>query len=61
MSKNTFKRHTDLLLIGKEGKSHYVLIKDFNTFKCNHILHRRRKQFCRYCLHTFSKVEILKK
>ena len=27
MLKNTFKRHVDLLLIQKEGKSHYVLIK----------------------------------
>ena len=31
VSKNTFKRHIDLLLIGEEGKRHYVLIKDFNT------------------------------
>ena len=33
----------DLLLIGEEGKRSYVLIKDFNTFMCNHILHRERK------------------
>ena len=26
------KKHGDLLLIGKEGKKHYVLIKHFNTF-----------------------------
>ena len=24
--------HVDLLLIGEEGKRHYVVIKDFNTF-----------------------------
>ena len=37
MSQNTFKRHIDLLLIGQEGKSHYVLIKDLmiDFFKNN--------------------------
>ena len=42
-SKSTFKRHVDLLLLGEEGKKHYVLIKDFNTFMYDHTLHRRRK------------------
>ena len=32
MLKNTFKRYADLLLLGEEGKRHYVLIKCFNTF-----------------------------
>ena len=26
------EQHVDLLLIGEEGKRHYVLIKDFSTF-----------------------------
>ena len=30
------KKHVDLLLIGDEGKRHYVLIKDFNTFMYDH-------------------------
>ena len=38
VSKNTFKRHVDLLLIKEEGKKHYVLIKDFNTFMYDHTL-----------------------
>ena len=30
--KKCFKeKHVDLLLIGEEGKRHYVLIKDLNT------------------------------
>ena len=33
------KLQVDLLLIGEEGKRHYVRIKDFNTFLCDHILH----------------------
>ena len=38
--------HVDLLLIGEEGKRHYVLLKDFNTFMYDHTLHRRREHFC---------------
>ena len=59
VSKNTFKRHVDLLLIGEEGKRHYVLIKDFNTCMYYHILHRERKQFCHYYLQAFSIAVIL--
>ena len=38
------EKHADLLLIGEEGKRHYVLIKDFNTFMYNHTLIRGRKK-----------------
>ena len=31
-------KHVDLLLIGEEGKRHYVLIKDFNTFMHDYAL-----------------------
>ena len=48
----------DLLLIGEEGKRHYVFIKSFNTFMDDHTLHRGRKHFCRYCLQSFSAEEI---
>ena len=53
--------HVDLLLIGKGEKKHYVLIKYFNTFMYDHILHRGRKHFCRYCLHASVTEEILKR
>ena len=56
MSKNTFKRHVDLFLMGEEGKKHYVLIIDFDTFMYDDTLHRGRKNFCRYCLLAFSTV-----
>ena len=59
VSINTFKRHTDLLLI-TEAKRHYVLINDFNTLIYDHSLHRGRKHFYRYCLQAFSTTEILK-
>ena len=34
-----------LLLIGEKGKSHYVLIKDFNTIMYDHTLDGGRKHF----------------
>ena len=37
--------HVDLLLIGEEGKRRYVLIKDFNTFMYDHILHQGKNIF----------------
>ena len=49
-----------LLLIGEEGKRHYVFIKDFNTFMYDHALHRKRKYFCLYYLQALSTEEILK-
>ena len=48
------KKNVNLLLIGKEGKRHYLLMKDFNTFMYDYILHCGRKRFCRYCLQVFS-------
>ena len=49
------------MFIEAEGKNHYVLFKDFDIFIYDHILHRRRKHFCRYCLQSFSTSEILKR
>ena len=48
-------------MIGEEGKRHYVLVKDFNMFMYDHILHRGRKHICCYCLHAFSAEKILKR
>ena len=39
------EKHIDLLLIGEEGKRHYALIKDFNTFIYDHALHHGKKHF----------------
>ena len=55
VSRNTFERHVDLLLIGKEGKRHYYLIKDFSMFMHDHNV----QHFYCYCLQTFSTKEIL--
>ena len=44
------ENHVDLLFIGEEGKKPYVLIKNFNTFLYDHILHHGKKHYCYYCL-----------
>ena len=40
---NKQTKHVDLLLIGEEGKKHYVLIKDLNAYMCDHTLQHGRK------------------
>ena len=46
--------------MGEEGKMNHILIKDFNSFMYDHILHRGRKHFCRYCLQAPSTAKIFK-
>ena len=59
ISKETSEDQMNLLLITKDEKKHYVLIKDFNAFMCNQSKHKERKHFCMYCLQCFSSIEIL--
>ena len=53
VSNNTFQRHIDLLLIEEENQSHYVIIKDFNTFMNNETLHHDRKHCLLLLLQIF--------
>ena len=59
ISKETFEDQMKLLLITKDEKKHYVLIKDFNAFMYNESKHKERKHFCIYCLQCFSSERIL--
>ena len=59
ISKEKFKDQMNLLLITKNEKKHYVLIKDFNTFMYNQSKHKNKKHFCIYCLQCFSSERIL--
>ena len=59
ISKETFEDQMNLLLITKDEKKHYVLIKDFNAFMYNQSEHKERKHFCMYCLQCFSSERIL--
>ena len=54
ISKETFEDQMNLLLITKDEKKHYVLIKDFNTFMYNQSKHKEKKHFCMFCLQCFS-------
>ena len=59
ISKETFEYQMNLLLITKDEKKHYVLIKDFNAFMYNQSKHKETKHFCMYCLQCFSSERIL--
>ena len=51
----------NLLLIERDGKSHYVLIKDFNRLMFDITKDRNKKHFCMHCLQHFSSGEVLVK
>ena len=59
ISKETFEDQMNLLLIIKDEKKHYVLIKDFNAFMYNQSKHKERKHFCMYCLQCLSSERVL--
>ena len=59
--KETFEDQMNLLLITKDEKKHYILIKDFNMFMYNQSKHKERKHFCMYCLQCFSSEKVLVK
>ena len=62
ISKEKFEDQMNLLLITKDEKRHYVLIKDFNRFMYKkQIKHKERKHFCMYCLQCLSSERILVK
>ena len=59
ISKEEFENQMNFLLITKNEKKHYVLIKNFNSFLYNQSKHRERKHFCMHCLQCFSSKRIL--
>ena len=59
ISKQTFQDSIDLLLLIKNNKSHYVYIKDFNTFMFHKTKNKNRKWFCKSCLQCFSSKNVL--
>ena len=59
ISKETFEDQMNLLLITKDEKKNYILMKDFNAFMYNQSKHKERKHFCMYCLQCFSSERVL--
>ena len=59
ISDQTFKSSIDLLLLINDDKSHYVYIKDFNTFMFHKTKNKNKKWFCKSCLQCFSSQNVL--
>ena len=64
VSKKTYEndRHIELLLFNQEETSHYTLIRNFNRLVRSQVTkHEHATHFCRFCLHGFTKAELLTK
>ena len=59
ISDQTFKSSIDLSLLLDDDKSHYVYIKDFNTFMFHKTKNKNKKWFCKSCLQCFSSENVL--
>ena len=59
VSDQKFENSTDLLSLINDDKSHYVYIKDFNTFMFHETRNKNKKWFCRSCLQCFSSESVL--
>ena len=59
ISDQTFKSSIDLLLLINDDQSHYVYIKDFNTFMFHNTKNKNKKWFCKSCLQCFSSENVL--
>ena len=51
--------HVNLLLVEKDGESHYCLIKDLDKMLFTQSNHHSKKFFCTHCLHAFSREDLL--
>ena len=61
ISEQKFENSMNLLLLFEDDKSHYVYIKDFNTFMFHKTKNKIKKWFCKSCLQCFSSKTILTK
>ena len=59
ISKQKFEDSMDLLLLYEDDKSHYVYIKDFNTFMFHKTKNKNKKWFCKSCLQCFSSEKVM--
>ena len=59
ISKETFKDQVNLLLVTKDDKRPYILIKKLQQVHVQPIKHKERKHFCMYCLQCFSSDRVL--
>ena len=58
-SKEKYDNYLEVLYIEEGEKSHYVLITDFDRLMNKFNNDKRKKHFCKYCLHCFSSKDLL--
>ena len=51
--------HVNLLLMSKGEKRHYCVIRNFSRLLGNRTKHNGENHYCNYCLHGFSRRELL--
>ena len=59
ISEQKFEDSMDLLLLFEDDKSHYMYIKDFNTFMFHKMKNKNKKWFCKSPLQCFSSRNIM--
>ena len=59
ISDQTFKSSIDLLLLINDYQSHYVYIKDFNTFMFHKTKNKNKSDFVKVILQCFSSENVL--
>jgi len=58
-SKEKYDNYLEVLYIEEGEKRHYVLITDFDRLMNKFNNDKRKKNFCKYCLHCFSSKDLL--
>ena len=59
ISDQTFTSSIDLLLFINDDQSHYLHIKDFNTYMFHKTINKNKKWFCKSFLQCFSSENVL--
>ena len=59
VSDKEFENCVDLFLLIDDNKSHYVYVKDFNTFMFYKTKNKNKKLFCKSCLQCLSSENVL--
>ena len=59
ISKKSYNRTINLLLIIEKDKFHYVFIKDFNRLMFSRTKHKDKKHHCMSCLQSVTTEKIL--
>ena len=59
VSDKEFENCVGLFLLIDDNKSHYVYVKDFNTFMFYKTKNKNKKWFCKSCLQCLSSENVL--